>query len=253
MYLCILKQKVKIMSNALSYRILAIILLGICLNTSHAQQLRPRAVEAGFCAGPTIGWAAPQTISYESTGAKIGGYYGLNLDVNLIRTKEVLYLSTGIVLKHKRFGLSYEHNFTDSLTMLDVRTRITSNYNPIFFSIPTAIKLKTEPFSDFTIFGVLGLEHGFCIAANMDEEITRLDSTGLEVNIMSSERVVLLQESIFAVLGMEYILFNRTKATFGIAYSYGLNSIFRRKQNNLNGDRVIANIHTIEFQFGFIF
>ena len=244
------------MNNTLFYRILAIILFGICLNISHAQDLRPRLVEAGFCAGPAINWAAPKTDSYENTGIKIGGYYGVLADINLIRTKEIAFLSTGILFKHIRFGL----NYTDSCYLAKKdewidSARITSSYNTIFFTIPTAIKLKTERFSNFAIFGIAGLEHGFRLSAKSNDEILRLDDTGEKADKVNQiEKIVLLKESIFAVIGVEYTLFKHTKATFGIGYNYGLNSIFKRKYKNLiSEEKVTANIHTVEFQFGFIF
>ena len=244
------------MNNTLYYKILATILFGICLNISQAQDLRPRAVEVGFCAGPAINWATPHTDSYENMGIKLSGYYGLNVDVNLVRTKETVFLSTGILFKHIRFKLNYTDNYF--LTKKDEKidtARITSAYNTIFFTIPTAVKFKTDPFSDFAIFGIAGLEHGFRISAKSNDEILRPDETGDKVdNVKQSEKIVLLKESIFAVLGVEYRILSHTKVTFGIGYNYGLNSLFKRKYNNsITGEKVIANIHTIEFQFGFIF
>ena len=244
------------MNNTLIYKILAMVLLGMCLNASHAQDLRPRMVEAGFCAGPTICWASSQTEDYESTGIKIGGNYGVNLDVNLIRTKEVVYLSTGILFKHIRFGLNYTDNYflAKKDEWID-SARITSAYNTIFFTIPTAVKFKTETFSNFAIFGVAGLEHGFRISAKSNDEILRLDETGEKANkVNQNNNIVGMKESIFAILGVEYTIFKHTKASFGIGYNYGLNSIFKRKYNNLiSEEKVAANIHTVEFQFGFIF
>jgi len=243
------------MSNTLYYKILAAVLFGIYLNVSRAQEIRPRAVEAGFCTGPIICWATPQADAYENTGIKIGGYYGLNVDVNLVRTKEIVFFSTGILFKHLRFGLNYTDScFLAKKNEIIDSARITSAYNTVFFTIPTAIKLKTEPFSNFAIFGIAGLEHGFRISAKSNDEILRPNGTGDKAdNVKQSEKIVLLKESIFVVLGVEYTLFKRTKATFGIGYNYGLNSIFKRTYNNLIAGRVIANVHTVEFQFGFIF
>ena len=244
------------MNNRLHYSILTVILLGVFLNTSHAQEIRPRAVEAGFCAGAAIYWAESQTDAYESTGIKMGGYYGLNVDINLVRTKKVVFFSTGMLFKHIRFGMNYTDNYLLAKeNELIENARITSAYNTIFFTIPTAVKLKTDPFSNFAIFGIAGLEHGFRIAAKSNDEILRMDGSAEKADkVKQSEKIGLFKESVFAVLGVEYTLFSHTKATFGIGYNYGLNSIFKRKYNNsITGERVIANIHTVEFQLGFIF
>jgi len=249
-------SKIGIMNNTLYYKILIAILFGIYLNTSSAQDARPRAVEVGFCAYPTIGWAVPQTDSYKNKGIKIGGGYGVNVDINLVRTKEVVFFSTGVLFKHVRFGLNYTDNyfFKKKKETIDSAC-ITSVYNNIFLTIPTAVKFKTDPFSDFAIFGIAGLEHGFRISAKSNDEILRTNSSGERADkVNHSENIVLLKESVFAVLGVEYRIFSHTKATFGIGYNYGLNNIFKHKyKNSITNEKVKANIHTIEFQFGFIF
>jgi hypothetical protein len=241
----------------LTFRVLIIVLLSVYLNNARSQELRPRAVEAGFSAGPAICWATPKTDAYKSTGVKMGGYYGIVADINLLRTKEFFYLSTGIAFKHIRFGLDYTDKYFLAKKNETIDTaRITSAYNTIFFTIPTAIKLKTERFSNFAIFGIAGLEHGFRLSAKSNDEIIRLDDdTGEKANKVNQiKNIVLLKESIFAVIGVEYGILNRSKLTFGLGYNYGLNSIFKQKyKNEITEDRVIANIHTIEFQFGFIF
>ena len=246
---------VMIMNNSLCFRALALILLGAGLRTSVAQELRPRAVEAGFCAGPTLGWTAAHTENYENKGIKVGGYYGLAADINLVRTKEFVFFSTGLVFKHIRFGLDYTDNYYLEKKKEHIDSaRVSSVYNTLFFTIPTAIKLKTEPFSDFAIFGIAGLEHGFRLSAKSKDEVLRTDDTGEKGNKKQSENITPLKESLFAVLGVEYTLFKQTKATFGISYNYGLNSIFKGKyKNEITKERPIVNIHTIEFQFGFIF
>ena len=244
------------MDNRLYCKVLVVVVFGMFVRTSNAQDLRPRAVEAGFCAGPTIGWATTQMEDYESTGSKVGGYYGLIADINLIRTKETTFFSTGILFKHIRFGLNYTDKYflAKKNETIDTAT-ITSAYNTMFLTIPTAIKLKTDPFSNFAIFGIAGLEHGFRLSAKSNDRIVRLDKTEEKADkINQTENIVLLKESVFAVLGVEYTLFSRTKASFGISYNYGLNSIFNRKYKNLiTEEKAAAHIHTIEFQFGFIF
>jgi hypothetical protein len=243
------------MYKSLYIKVLAVALFGMYLQTSPAQEVRPSAVEAGFCVGPTISWATPHTDSYESTGVKLGGCYGLMADINLVRTKTFAYFNTGIVFRHVRFGLTHTDHYT--LTKKNEKidsARITSAYNTVFLSIPTAIKLKTESFGKFAIFGIAGLEHGFRISAKSNDEVTRLDGTSEKATVNRTENIALMKESVFAVLGFEYTIYKRTKATFGIGYNYGINSLFKRKyKNKITNERVIANAHAVEFQFGFIF
>jgi len=241
------------MSNRLYSKILASILFVASLDAAYAQETRPRAVEAGFCAGPTLGLVSPQNDLYKGTAAKVGGFYGLTADVNLIRTKEFAYFSTGLLFKHLHFGLEYS-DFTAPYNELLNEPNIRSSYKTVYVSIPTAVKLKTDPFSDFAIFGVAGLEHGFCIYAKSNDEHLH-DKNAEKINkVNQSDKISLMKESLFAVVGVEYAILGNTKAAFGLGYNYGLNSIFKRKYKNLiNNERVSANVHTIEFQFSFIF
>lgn len=244
------------MNNRLNYKLLIALLFSTYIVVSQAQEIRPRAVEAGFCVGPTIGWVSIQTDGYESSGAKIGGFYGINADINLLRTKEVYFFSTGIVFNHLRLGLNYKDNY--NLTKKEEiipNADITSTYSNMYLSIPTAIKLKTEHFSNFAIFGEAGFSHSFRISSKSKDKIIRENKTEEKDDKVNQDKnMAAMRETVFAVLGVEYVIHNNTKTYFGMAYNYGLSNVFKRKyRNEITQNKVVAHSHTIEFQFGFIF
>jgi hypothetical protein len=80
----------------------------LSMQTLFAQfETRPRLVEVGFFGGPTIMWASPKTDGYKNEGAKIGGVYGVGVDINLVQTLQNYYFHTGINARHIRSELSF--------------------------------------------------------------------------------------------------------------------------------------------------
>ena len=230
-------------------------------NVVVAQFNRPRKVEAGLFAGPSICWAVVNTHDYKTTGVKGGGVYGVNIDLNLQRTSSNYYFSTGINARHIRYGLEYRNNysyFDDQTNNTETLPNIliNSTFNTVYLTIPTAIKFKTGIFFDrLVFFGLVGLEHGIAVSSKSNDEITRNDNTKWKYNkIDHYKNTAILKESLYIVLGAEFIIKDDTKATFGIGYDHGFNNMFRKKYKNLISDHIVnARTHCIEFQFGIIF
>ena len=233
-----------------------------CADTVLAQVSRPRRMEAGIFAGPTIDWAVANTHGYKTTGVKGGGVYGINIDLNLHQTSSNYYFSTGINARHIRFGLEYrEDNYsffndeTNKWEMIDP-IRINSTFNTVYLTIPTAIKLKTGVFFDKLVFwGLAGLEHGIAVSSRSNDEITRENGTkGKYAKINHYKHTSIFKESLYIVLGAEFIIKDNTKATFGMGYDFGFNNMFRKTfRNSISDLKVDARTHRIEFQFGIIF
>jgi hypothetical protein len=75
-----------------------------------------------------------------------------------------------------------------------------------------------------------------------------------ENTINQYKNTTIFKESLYIVLGTEFIIKDNTKATFGIAYNHGFNNMFRKKYKNIiNNSSVNARTHRLEFQFGIIF
>lgn len=234
------------------------ILIGMLLGdwVVNAQvQYRPRRVEVYVFAGPTISWLSTTLDGYKNDGASIGGAYGINTDINLVPTEENYYFSTGLNLRHTAGKLSYKDVYTSKSEEKVLDAKIKSKYNTIYLSIPTTIKLKTNPFGRFIISGVVGLEHGICLKSLEHNEITRPNGSGFkEKNINKYKQTAVIKESMYICFGFEFIIKDNTRASFGLAYDRGLNGMFRKKyQNTITKESVKAHYNSFEFQFGFIF
>ena len=237
-----------------------------CTGAVLSQSSRPRRIEAGIFAGPTIDWAAANTHGYKTTGVKGGGVYGVNIDLNLHQTSSNYYFSTGINARHIRYGLEYKNkNYsyyneeTNAQEIMD-SVLINSTFNTVYLSLPTAIKLKTGVFFDrFVFFGLAGLEHGIAVSSRSNDRVTKLENTPSNVEkkiekINRYEKTAIFKESLYIVLGAEFIIKDNTKATFGIGYDHGFNNMFRKKYtNSISGFPVKAHTHRLEFQVGIIF
>ena len=223
----------------------------------YSQEYRPRRVEFTVYAGPSISWAQTLNEGYRSGNARLGGVYGLDVDVNLVPTAENYYFTIGLAAKHVMTKMIYPDKYADREhhDSLITAESITSKFNNIYLSIPTAIEFKTNPFGRFVIDGVIGLEHSICVSAKSKDEVTRADGTSFKVDKVDRyKEMSLIQESLYVEFGFEYVIRDNTKATFGLAYNCNFNNMFRRKTiNQITQERVRSRLHSFEFLFGFVF
>ncbi len=224
----------------------------ICLQTAFTQtQTRPRLVEVSFFGGPTIMWASPKTVDYKNEGAKIGGVYGVGVDINLVQTLQNYYFSTGINARHIRTELSFQDNYkvATTNTILD-SSFIRSTYNMVYISIPTTIKLKTDPIGRFIIFGTVGMDNGFCVSSKSKDNVENKEYEKVD----DYKNTLFFREALLASIGCEFIIKGNTKASFALAFNNGFTNTFRKKYvNSITGEQVKATNRGFEFQFGFIF
>ncbi|HOS16688.1 MAG TPA: outer membrane beta-barrel protein [Bacteroidales bacterium] len=224
-----------------------IIICIISIHTIFGQDLRPRTVEVGVIAGPTLCWASPKNVGYDNEGAKIGGMYGLNVDINLAKPLKNYFFHTGINARHIRTELS----FNDEYKPYDTAT-IEAKYNMVYLSIPTAIKFKTDEFGRFVIFGTFGMDNSFCVSSKLKyKEINNVKEDKTE-NIY--KQTFFVREALLVCLGFEFLIKNNTKASFALAFNNSFTPTYRKDYTNKNnGERVDDKSRMFEFQFGFIF
>jgi hypothetical protein len=132
---------------------------------------------------------------------------------------------------------------------------INSTFTTVYVTLPTAIKLKTNNFGRFVVFGLVGLEHGIAVSSKSNDRVTASDGSEKKFEKNNHyKHTAILKESLYIVLGTEFIIKDNTKATLGIGYDHGFTNMFRKKfENTVSGQKVHARTHRIEFQFGIIF
>jgi len=237
--------------------------------TDRYNEQEARRVVFGITFGPTFNWmnwknhkAAPE--GYERSAHEsvmVGMRYGVNLDVDLTMTKN-FYVSTGILIEHTGGSL----NFNDDIHLVEKtleNVNIDRKYRSIYFSIPTAITLRTPSFSNFIICGNVGFYHSFNLYSRYQSRF-QIDPTARDVdketiNYVTTDwakdnEVALFKESVFAGIGFEYVIRRHLRAKFGVNYAQSLNNYFSKNaKNSRTGVQEKAAIGTVEILFGLYF
>ena len=227
----------------------------LTIQTLYAQyETRPRLIEVGFFGGPTIMWASPKTIGFKNEGAKIGGVYGVSVDINLAQPMQNYYFHTGINARHIRSELSFFDTYVYNDKSTD-SAHIRSVYNMAYLSIPVAIKLKTDPFGRFVIFGLVGMDNSICVSSKSNDNIKKPSIDQDYAKINNYKKTFFLREALLVSVGVDFIIKGNTKASFAFAFNNGFTNEFRKSYINKLGDKphVKAQTRGFEFQFGFIF
>lgn len=230
-----------------------VVVVVFCMQTLSAQyETRPRLVEASFFGGPTIMWASPKTKNYKNEGARIGGVYGVGVDINMVQPLQNYYFSTGLHARHIRTEMSFTDNYSIPHTDSVLNNRfIRSGYNMVYVSIPTTIKLKTDPIGSFIIFGVVGMDNSFCISSKSRDDI---QNQLVYKKVDMYQHTLFFREALLASVGFEFIIKGNTKASFEFVFNNGFTNAFKKKyKNDITKDPVAANTRGFEFHFGFVF
>ncbi|MDR1793390.1 MAG: PorT family protein [Bacteroidales bacterium] len=226
-----------------------------------ASEKRPRFVDVGLVAAPSLNWGAVSTLNYKSTGLRIGGMYAVMVDINLAKTSSNYYFSTGIGGRHLMFGYKCKDKYYIPLqdkTDVDLKSKQAN----VYLFLPTTFKMKTNPFGRFIIFGQVGLEHAILLSAKSKDEILKADGSTMSFDkVERYKQTSIIREALIVTAGIEFVIKDRTKATAAISYNYGFNNIFRKKYinqywgNDAEGNpyRVKDFGHVLELQIGFIF
>lgn len=238
--------------------------------TDSYNDLEGRRVVAGITFGPTFNWmnwknhkAAPEGYWRSTPATRVGLRYGLNLDVDLTKEKHY-FVSTGILVEHTSGSLEFE----DQIIFMNENhiRKINRTYNSIYLTIPTAITLKTPSFSNFIICGNLGFYHSFNVYARYQSRFEIDPSLPAEVekekayinhvttDWIQDKEVAIFKESVFAGLGVEYVIKNNLKAKLYINYAQSLNNYFSKNATNgYTGVKEKASIGTVEILLGLSF
>jgi len=181
----------------------------------------------------------------------MGICYGIPLDINLTKD-ENYYFTTGLKMEHVGGKLKYEGIHPG---YPEENAHYTIKYNAIFLSIPTGIKLKTPSFNNFVIAGHFGLSHAVGLS---NKKMERVEVAGIEQKDQKKTKYdggSFFKESLFAGIGLEYIINDKCRASFMANYSYSFTNYHNRNAFSLfdPSERLKGNLNTVEFAFGIFF
>ncbi|MBO7625807.1 MAG: outer membrane beta-barrel protein [Bacteroidales bacterium] len=237
--------------------IVSILMLFIGMSAAFSQSdTRPRPFELGVFGSPALNWFKSATDGYNNKGVAFSGAYGINLDINMFQATSNYYFRTGINIRHLGGKLTYSEPryAVDSSVIID---NVESKFNMVYISVPTALKLQTNPLADkYIIYSVFGLDNSFCISSSHQKKVG--ETTGNPKDNMKN--TFRIREALILSIGGEYVINNNTRVTLGVMFNNGFTNLFNKNFydaseyfNKNVKERVNAYNRTIELQVGLIF
>ncbi|MDR1758853.1 MAG: PorT family protein [Bacteroidales bacterium] len=231
------------------YFFLSVICLLLATRGQAQETNTHRRVSVGIYIGPTLDWLSPKTEGDQRGGVRVGGSFGIPVDINFLKTYENYFVSTGLRFEIFNGRLHYPDKDKDNLNEIDLYRK----YNAFSLAIPTGLKLKTPDFSGFVMAGNFGFYHGFLLSATKFDTYKLDDKDVTDVKKEIYKNTLFLKESIYAGLGVEYTIKDSFKAHFYMNYIYGMTNFFNGKEKTIDNLKRVANAHSVEFLFGLSF
>jgi len=211
---------------------------------------------------PGVSWIFPQGKDMRSAGAGLSATYGLGFDYYFA---ENYAFTTGIFGGFEQ-GLLKERNAFD---VYDVNTgqmihrAPEEKYSLHNLDIPLYLKLRTNEFSRFRIFGQIGIRNAFTIASRatydgpiyagtesievIKESLATADNPVSRV--VGGFKTLWYDVKLSAGVGADYFFNSRQSIVFGIMYHNGF--LNRIRDNDPEEDKVL--MRNIELLIGFTF
>lgn len=218
----------------------------------------------GISAAPGMSWWKPQGADLQKGSLNFAATYGLAFEYwfaeNYGVTTGVYGLFDGGKLKGRD-----AFNITDTTGTI-LRT-VTEKYSMHSLDIPLYLKLKTNEFNRFVVFGQLGFRNSFCLSARADYNnpvpgrgaYSGTDIVVEKENILKKDnevtksipnfKALIYDVKISAGAGIEYFVNANNSIVAGVFYHNGL--LNRLRDNDPKSEKIF--LRTFEFLVGFTF
>jgi hypothetical protein len=211
----------------------------------HAQKESP--LKMGIRVAPALDWMNMDTQGYGNDGLRGGFAAGLTADIYFTKNYA---LSTGLTFNFINGKQVYKGTFTYS----DVEyVQANRKYNFNYLEIPVLIKMKTNPFGNFSFFAQAGIGTGFRIRTTVTDKFTKNSGEIVETDPYSySAYTRLMRWAVIAGIGTEINIDKSSSITVGFNYNNSLNNMFN-SVSSINEQEEVGRINFVELNVGFIF
>ena len=168
----------------------------------------------GFKAGPNIGWMDPDTKTYSSTGVKPGFSWGFIADFFLM---ENYGITTGFDVVFLNGGLEMPHSLIIESDTID--GTLERKYKLKYIQIPVTLKMRTNEFGKFRIFGQIGLGTNFLIGAKADDTFRSSEYNSESNDYDIYDDITFMRESLIVGAGVEFLLGGSTSLTAAFVFN----------------------------------
>lgn len=230
-------------------KVIILIILMVITSYIYAQT---KAFQFGFKLAPNIGWIKPDATDYERTGTKLGFNWGFTGEVYLM---ENYGLNTGFNVIYLNGAYKYPHlmKLSDD-DPAEIEGELERDLRTQYLQIPLILKMKTNDFGGYRVYGQVGFGLGFLLRAKADEMfLPTSGSIREEEKIDVKKELRGTRESLIIGAGIEIPIGGSTFITAGLLFDNNFIDILK-DQNKLNPsveNNGISNF--LEFKVGLMF
>lgn len=227
------------------------LLCGLMLWLASFAMAQDKAFQFGFKVAPNIGWIKPNAEGYARNGADAGFSWGFVAEIYLM---ENYAFNTGFDVVYLNGSYTYPHKVTidppSGTTYTGVMNR---TIRAKYVQLPLVLKMKTNDFNGFVIYGQVGFGLGFLVDAKADDKFYSGGQLIIDERSQISKQLRFTRESLILGGGVEYSLGGSTFLTAGLKFDNGFVDILK-DQNRVDPsieNKAISNF--LELQIGLLF
>ncbi len=192
------------------------LLTTVCLNAQEFKKFR-----LGLMASPTLGWIKSNDKEFTSDGVRAGIGGGLVMDFYFSKnygiTTGLQIMNVGGKVKSELLGLN-----------------ITNTFKNQYVQLPIGLKMKTNDFSGFNIYGLFGVTAEYCFRGRYDSENNIMGWGNVSnEDAKADDYTRNLRLGLNGGMGTEYNIAGSTSLFFGLTYNNGIVGATKKQVNTL--------------------
>ncbi len=217
--------------------------------TLAAQEVKP--FRFGMKVGANLNWFNTGTERYKNDGSEAGFSWGFISDFTLA---DNYFLSTGFNLEYNYGRLVMPYKTGDP----DTTGTLNRKYKMRYFEVPLMVKMRTNQFGPFALFGQLGLTGDVRISAKAKDVFRYYDKNGQAVITPEKESFITSELNVvkggFVIgIGGEYFIDKSTSIILSVNYNNGLTNVLHGHDKVDPSITQRAQLYYVEFSLGVIF
>jgi hypothetical protein len=215
------------------------LLATITLNAQEFKKFR-----LGLNVSPNLGWIKPNDKDYKADGLRAGIGGGLVMDFYFSKnygiTTGLQIMNVGGKVISEGAGFSFKNTFKNQ-----------------YVQVPIGLKMKTNDFSGFNIYGLFGVTAEYCFRAKFDYDFNvagvsvsdeNVDAKGDDYDLVRDLRL-----GLNIGLGTEYNIAGSTSLFFGLTYNNGIIGAFKDDDQGNGNTSSTGNLNFFALNLGVLF
>lgn len=194
----------------------------------------------GLSVGPNFGWVKPNDKDWNSDGARVG--FGAGLVTDFYFTKNY-GISTGIQIMNAGGRLKSE----------GAGYSFTAKYMNQYVQLPLGLKMKTNDFSGFNIFGLFGVTAEYRYKSTISYNYSTILGTVSEDKADGKDYTRDMRLGLNIGLGTEYNIAGSTNLFLSLVYNNGIIGAIKNNDSNNANNTTNGNLNYFAVNVGVLF